>query len=113
MGSGVVTPGPKLPHGTWDLPGPGIEPMSPTLAGGSLTPGSPGRSKKTKTVLNDVKKSGEPGTGFAHQTWSQRRTGQVLLPLIPSGVRVVPELLESVLTACRAGPRIVLKCCSL
>ena len=86
-------PGPKLPHGTWDLPGPGIEPVSPALAGGFLTPGLPGKSKKTRTVLNDAKKSGDSGTGFAHQTWSQRRTGQVLLPVIPTGIRAVPEFL--------------------
>ena len=28
----------------WDLPGPGIEPMSPVLAGGFLTAGPPGKS---------------------------------------------------------------------
>ena len=29
--------------GTWDLPGPGLEPMSPALAGGFLTPAPPGK----------------------------------------------------------------------
>ena len=29
----------------WDLPGPGIEPMSPALAGGFLTTAPPGKSK--------------------------------------------------------------------
>ena len=28
----------------WDLPGPGLEPMSPALAGGFLTTAPPGRS---------------------------------------------------------------------
>ena len=28
----------------WDLPGPGIEPVSPVLAGGFLTAGPPGKS---------------------------------------------------------------------
>ena len=28
----------------WILPGPGIEPVSPALAGGFLTPGPPGKS---------------------------------------------------------------------
>ena len=28
----------------WDLPGPGIEPVSPALAGGSLTIAPPGKS---------------------------------------------------------------------
>ena len=27
----------------WDLPGPGLEPMSPTLAGGFLTTAPPGK----------------------------------------------------------------------
>ena len=33
-----------LLHGAWNLPSPGIEPMSPTLAGGLLTRGPPGKS---------------------------------------------------------------------
>ena len=28
----------------WDLPGPGIEPVCPALAGGFLTTGPPGKS---------------------------------------------------------------------
>ena len=34
------------PCGTWDLPGPGIEPVSPALAGGFLTTGPPGTSQR-------------------------------------------------------------------
>ena len=30
----------------WDLPGPGLEPMSPALAGGLLTTAPPGKSTK-------------------------------------------------------------------
>ena len=33
-----------LLHGMWDLPGPGIEPMSPALAGRFLTTVPPGKS---------------------------------------------------------------------
>ena len=33
----------QLLHGTWDLPGPGIEPVSPALAGGLLTTAPPGK----------------------------------------------------------------------
>ena len=36
----------SLLRGMWDLPGPGLKPVSPALAGGFLTtapPGSPGR----------------------------------------------------------------------
>ena len=34
---------PQLVHGMWDLPGSGIEPMSPALAGGFFTSQSPGK----------------------------------------------------------------------
>ena len=33
----------RLLHGMWDLPGPGIELMSPALADGFLTTGPPGK----------------------------------------------------------------------
>ena len=33
-----------LPYGMWNLPGPGIEPVSPALAGRFLTTGPPGKS---------------------------------------------------------------------
>ena len=33
----------QLLHGMWDLPGPGLEPVSPALAGGFLTTGPPGK----------------------------------------------------------------------
>ena len=36
--------GTLLLHGIWDLPGPGIEPMSSALAGEFLTTGPPGKS---------------------------------------------------------------------
>ena len=35
--------GAQLLRGTWDLPGPGLEPMSPALAGGLLTTAPPGK----------------------------------------------------------------------
>ena len=31
-------------HSMWDLPGPGLEPVSPALAGGFLTTAPPGKS---------------------------------------------------------------------
>ena len=34
----------QLLHGMWDLPGPGLEPVSPALAGGFLTTMPPGKS---------------------------------------------------------------------
>ena len=34
----------QLLRGMWDLPGPGIEPVSPALAGGFLTTAPPGKS---------------------------------------------------------------------
>ena len=44
VGLVVVAQGLKLPHGMWNLPGSGIEPMSPMLAGGVSTTGPPGKS---------------------------------------------------------------------
>ena len=35
-------------RGMWDLPGPGLEPVSPALAGGFLTIAPPGKSRKMK-----------------------------------------------------------------
>ena len=40
----VAAPRPILSHGMWDLPGPGIEPVSPALAGRFLTTQPPGKS---------------------------------------------------------------------
>ena len=36
----------SLLRGMWDLPGPGLEPVSPALAGGFLTTVPPGKSLK-------------------------------------------------------------------
>ena len=38
----------------WDLPGPGLEPMSPALAGGFLTTAPPGKSLDTDSFLNKI-----------------------------------------------------------
>ena len=35
----------STPRGAWDPPGPGIESVSPALAGGFLTTGPPGKSR--------------------------------------------------------------------
>ena len=34
----------------WDLPGPGLEPVSPALAGGFLTTAPPGKSQDSETL---------------------------------------------------------------
>ena len=41
----------------WDLPGPGLEPMSPALAGGFLNTAPPGKSNKgdSSTIINYFK----------------------------------------------------------
>ena len=43
----------------WDLPGPGLEPVSPALAGGFLTTAPPGKphSEKFNKDLEDIKKN--------------------------------------------------------
>ena len=37
----------SLLRGMWDLPGPGLEPVSPALAGGFLTTAPPGKSSQS------------------------------------------------------------------
>ena len=49
-----------MPRGTWDLPRPEIEPVSPTLAGGLLSTGPPGEPHLNKN------------TGQGHQAHSRR-----------------------------------------
>ena len=44
VGSVVGACGPSFPHSTWDLPGPGIETMSPAFAGEFFTTESPAKS---------------------------------------------------------------------
>ena len=41
----------SLLHGMWDLPGPGLEPMSPALAGGFLSTVPPGKPQSEDTYL--------------------------------------------------------------
>ena len=45
---------PWLPCGTWDLLGPGIEPVSLALGGGFLIPGPPGRPPQTPSALEQA-----------------------------------------------------------
>ena len=42
----------SLLRGMWDLPGPGLEPVSPALAGGFLTTAPPGKSQTNSSRLN-------------------------------------------------------------
>ena len=37
----------------WDLPGPGLEPVSPALSGGFLTTAPPGKSQGTQSYLKE------------------------------------------------------------
>ena len=38
----------------WDLPGPGVKPVSPALAGGFLTTAPPGEPKTLAFILSEV-----------------------------------------------------------
>ena len=44
----------QLLCGTWDLPGPGVEPVSPALAGRFLTTRPPGKLKSTLHLLSHL-----------------------------------------------------------
>ena len=43
-----------LLHDMWDLPGPGLEPMSPALAGGFLTTVPPGKSLHLRLMWDSL-----------------------------------------------------------
>ena len=45
----------QLLRGMWDLPGPGLEPVSPALAGGFLTTVSPGKSLPPRILREGIK----------------------------------------------------------
>ena len=72
-------------RGMWDLPRPGLEPMSPALAGGFLTTAPPGKSSTTffflkKTYIAEVtdreKKEGKTiqwVENVNHDCWSKIR----------------------------------------
>ena len=47
-------------HCTWDLPGPGSEPVSPALAGGLLTTGPPGKPLAFGVSVQQTKALGSP-----------------------------------------------------
>ena len=51
----------QLLHGMWDLPGPGLEPVSPALAGGLSTTAPPGKPQewllKMKEILQSLLKT--------------------------------------------------------
>ena len=53
-------------HGMWDLPGPGLEPVSPALAGGFLTTAPPGKSPSVKPLSKS----------YSEQTYAKERTDQ-------------------------------------
>ena len=44
----------QLLHGMWDLPGPGLEPVSPSLAGGFLTTAPPGKSRCRRILISKM-----------------------------------------------------------
>ena len=45
----------QLLHGMWDLPGPGMEPVSPALAGGFLTTEPPGKPSPFSFIQLSIK----------------------------------------------------------
>ena len=53
----------QLPCGKWNLPAPGIEPVSPVLAGGFLGPGPPGKPQGVQFEARSMCGAGPAGTG--------------------------------------------------
>ena len=62
-----------LPHGMWDLPRPGLEPVSPALAGGFLTTAPPGKSLYSTFIYFERNSGDLPGGPVAKTPYSQCR----------------------------------------
>ena len=60
----------QLLHGMWDLPGPGLEPVSPALAGGFLTTVPPGKSCQLIFLTKMPRFSGGRGNVFIKWCWN-------------------------------------------
>ena len=69
----------------WDLPGPGLKPVSPALAGGFLTTAPPGKPLDSvlRLVPPSAKESRVLVSGLPHEAEILEETKQVLLVLIP------------------------------
>ena len=66
----------SLVRGMWDLPGPGLEPVSPALAGGFLTTAPPGKPKMH--ILNQALGDATPSAASPRTPWGSPCS--VLLP---------------------------------
>ena len=74
----------------WDLPGPGLEPVSPALEGGFLTTVPPGKSQKFK-LFNMISKALHDQLLFSQESVMVRlgsKTGWVQIPALPFLVAV-------------------------
>ena len=84
-----------MPVRMWDLPGPGIEPMSPALAGGFLTTGPPGKSHQQ--IRPENTSSLFPLPHLSHPCWGNwfdkdgRATERLSWPGLSSGPTVLPQ----------------------
>ena len=78
-----------MPCGMWDLPGPGIKPVSPALAGRFLTTGPPGKSPESTLFMIHVFYLSWQGLGKVYwvngctksTTWLNSKKIQTLGPL--------------------------------
>ena len=76
----------SLPCSMWNLPGPGIKPTSPALAGGFLTTGPPGKSNLSAFYrLRKLTNSREPNTIYPGDSW-QPQIPRWSKPLFTSSV---------------------------
>ena len=79
----------SLLRGMWDLPGPGLEPMSPALAGGFLTTPPPEKSLKVSSYKDEARLFGTLVCAYSRQSGSCSSL---------SRLREAPVVLASVLS---------------
>ena len=67
----------QLPRGMWDLPRPGLEPVSPALAGGLSTTVTPGKPY----IILEGENAGLKKKKISQPSWSLHSSGLMLINL--------------------------------
>ena len=83
----------SLLRGMWDLPGPGLEPVSPALAGGFLTTVPPGKPCKSlnqgHTGYSELRQLHVPSGVLVHDTVNILAHNTYLLPVERCQITIV------------------------
>ena len=82
----------------WDLPGPGLEPMSPALAGGFLTTAAPGKPSRSLLKTKLLESREVLMTGFDHRLNSGQGVSHSKDYMLKNGARTSQKSLCTLVT---------------